>query len=81
MHSYCPSHLTLQYGFVTLPKLAPNGTLASNHDSHAIAVGDPFLPQLQGVRRPTPAPSANIDQWAAIGGLGVSFSVEIHNEP
>jgi len=84
MHSYAYSHLTLDYGFVKLPKFpvgtAPHLALPPPNLSVAVAPADPKRVDLLAVVRPNFAPSVNIANWAPAVG-GTRFTVEIHNEP
>ncbi|MCW5649415.1 MAG: hypothetical protein KIS62_06710 [Ramlibacter sp.] len=88
MHSYAYSHITLNYGFVKVPKfplLAPPHTAPPppNTSSPVVVAGmnaDAQLNHLRAVQQPMFAPSVNIANW--VGGVNaIQFSVEIHNEP
>ncbi len=90
MHSYAYSHISLQYGFVKLPKFPPLGApphaMPAPPNVHGpVALADPKLAQLTGVVRPNFAPSVNIVNWLVVANMngvnGIGFSVEVHNEP
>lgn len=84
MHSYAYSHIVLHYHFVTLDKFPPGvppHTLPSPPNTwNVVAPADPYLGQLQRVMAPAFTPSPNIGNWVAQPD-GITFDVEIHNEP
>ena len=90
MHSYAYSHISLQYGFVKLPKFPPLGAPphampGSAERSRPRCPRRPEVAQLTGVVRRNFAPSVNIVNWLVVANMngvyGIGFSVEVHNEP
>ncbi|WP_417356441.1 hypothetical protein [Gallaecimonas pentaromativorans] len=83
MHSYAPSHITLDYRFVRLPKFPPgvpaHTAPSPPQTSQPVAAGDTHFATLAAVVRPNFAPSQNINAWQVLDG-GLRFGVEIHNE-
>jgi len=81
-YSYVYSHLTLEYGFVRLPKFP-----CPQDVGQPVQTSDHHVDDLQRVPRPQfNGQSRNIENWRDLarvnGGLtGMAFSVEIHNEP